>query len=162
MQRFRLQAKNTNDNIQSYHREKRMVGVAEEHRLNHGKITSRNAQASRCRHCCTFYTTMVAGRKRLLYQTTPGRHGNQSVNTKTITTIKKDHPKRNCNFPRKRKYFRGSAYQNKVITTMAIGRLTTAHIVLGLRSHIWSFGDSCTIVHGITSQPENVSYKVLQ
>ena len=27
------------------------------------------------------------------------------------------------------------------------------YIVLDLRSLIWSFGDSCTIVHGIISQP---------
>ena len=30
------------------------------------------------------------------------------------------------------------------------------HIVLDLRSFIWSFGESCTIVHCITSQPTNV------
>ena len=36
-------------------------------------------------------------------------------------------------------------------------RSTTAHTVLNLRSLIWSFGkSSCTIVHGITSQPAYV------
>ena len=42
-------------------------------------------------------------------------------------------------------------------TKSSPGRSTTTHIVLDLRSLIWGFGESCTIVHRITSQPANVS-----
>ena len=47
---------------------------------------------------------------------------------------------------------------NKVITTMVIRLLstTTHNIVLDLRSPVWGFGESWTIVHGITSQPADV------
>ena len=41
------------------------------------------------------------------------------------------------------------------------GRSTTAHIVLDLRSLIWSFGESCTIVRCITSTPANVFSNLL-
>ena len=41
------------------------------------------------------------------------------------------------------------------------GRSTTAHIVFDLRLLIWGFGKSCRIVHGITSEPENVLSNVL-
>ena len=34
--------------------------------------------------------------------------------------------------------------------------LMTAQILLNLRSPVWGFGESCTIVHGITSHPANV------
>ena len=44
----------------------------------------------------------------------------------------------------------------KVITTT-----TTTHIVLDLISLIWGFGETCTIVHGITSQPASVFSDVL-
>ena len=47
------------------------------------------------------------------------------------------------------------------------GRSTTAHIVLDIRSLIWDFGESCTIVHGITSVPisfqlPHISYRFLE
>ena len=42
-----------------------------------------------------------------------------------------------------------------------LGRSTNTHIVLDLRSLIYRFGESCTIVHGITSQPANVFSNVL-
>ena len=42
------------------------------------------------------------------------------------------------------------------------GRSMTADIVFDLRSLIWSFGESCTIVRGINSEPENVLSNVLQ
>ena len=36
---------------------------------------------------------------------------------------------------------------------MVIGPLDNTHIVLDLLSLIWDFGESCTIVPGIISQP---------
>ena len=45
-----------------------------------------------------------------------------------------------------------------------LGRLTSAHIVLawsGLCSLIWVVGESCTVVHGITSQSANVFSNVV-
>ena len=36
----------------SYYREQRMVFVAEDERVSHGRATSNNGQASRCCHCC--------------------------------------------------------------------------------------------------------------
>ena len=50
---------------------------------------------------------------------------------------------------------------DKVITTMKLRRSTPAHIVFNLRSLTWGFGESCTIVHVITSQPASVSSNVL-
>ena len=43
------------------------------------------------------------------------------------------------------------------------GHSTTTHarIVLDLLLAVWGFGENCTIVRGITSQPANVSQKVL-
>ena len=37
----------------SFYKKQRMLVVAEEDLVNHEKSTSRNGQASRCRHCCT-------------------------------------------------------------------------------------------------------------
>ena len=57
-----------------------IVGVAEVNRVNHWNTTSRNGQASRCRHCCASRMTEADGRsshRRHLseYQTTLGRRG---------------------------------------------------------------------------------------
>ena len=41
------------------------------------------------------------------------------------------------------------------------GALTTAHILLDLCSIICGIGKSCTIVHGITSQPVNIFSNLL-
>ena len=38
-----------------------MVGIAGEGHLNHGRITSKNGRASRCRHCSTSRMTEVDG-----------------------------------------------------------------------------------------------------
>ena len=38
-----------------------MVVVAEEDLINHGRATSKNGQASRCRHLCTSQMTEVDG-----------------------------------------------------------------------------------------------------
>ena len=46
----------------SYHmeeRERKMVVVAEEDRVNHGGTTSRNGQASHCHRCCVSQTIEV-------------------------------------------------------------------------------------------------------
>ena len=40
-----------------------MVIVAEEDLVNHGGTTSRNGQASHCRHCCASQTTEAYGRQ---------------------------------------------------------------------------------------------------
>ena len=47
---------------------------------------------------------------------------------------------------------------DKDITTTVIMPLDdrTYCTVLDLRSLVWGFGESCTIFHGITSQPANV------
>ena len=51
--------------------------------------------------------------------------------------------------------------KDNVITQWCSGRSMTAHIVFDLRSLIWGFGESCTIVHGITSEPENALSNVV-
>ena len=45
----------------------------------------------------------------------------------------------------------------KLSTQWWSGRSTTANIVLDLRSLSWGFGESCTIVRFISSQPANVA-----
>ena len=45
----------------SYYNEQWMVFVAEEDFANHGRATSTNGQASRCRHCCASRITDVDG-----------------------------------------------------------------------------------------------------
>ena len=49
-------------------------------------------------------------------------------------------------------------FENKVITTVVIRPLDdrTAHILFDLRSRNSGFGESCTIVNCISSQPVNV------
>ena len=43
-----------------------------------------------------------------------------------------------------------------VITAMGSSSLTTRRAVFALRSLVWGFGESCAVVHDITSAPENV------
>ena len=50
--------------------------------------------------------------------------------------------------------------EEKIITTIVIRPLDDrTYCVLG--SLIWGFGENCTIVHGIKSEPENVWSNVL-
>ena len=41
----------------SYFKEQRILGVAKEHRVYHGRTTTRNRQACRCRNCCAWRMT---------------------------------------------------------------------------------------------------------
>ena len=41
------------------------------------------------------------------------------------------------------------------------GRSTTTRFVVDMLSLIWGFGEKCTIVHCVTSQPASVSYNLL-
>ena len=45
----------------SYYKELRNVVFVEDDLVNHGRITSRNGHASRCRHCCASRLTEVSG-----------------------------------------------------------------------------------------------------
>ena len=45
----------------AYDQEQRMVVIAQEDLINHRSTTSRNGQASRCRHCCASRMTEVNG-----------------------------------------------------------------------------------------------------
>ena len=45
--------------------------------------------------------------------------------------------------------------RNKVITTMMIRQFYDHTYCVRAHSITWGFGKSCTIVHGITSEPEN-------
>ena len=54
-----------------------------------------------------------------------------------------------------------SIIESKISPQWWSGRSTTAHVVFDLHSLVWTFGESCTIVRAITSQPASVFSYVL-